>query len=92
MVVDRRRIARLKARAQAPRRSVLVDSETGEEYEAPEDIFLRVMGALGSEEPEPDPLVAEIIDRLNWLYYRESGEAFWLRDMTHTGKAAANEE
>ena len=91
MVVDRRRIARLKARAQSTR-SVLVDSETGEEYEAPEDIFLRVMGSLGGEEPEPDPLVAEIIDRLNWLYYRESGELFWLRDMTHTGKAAANEE
>ena len=91
MVVDRRRIARLKARAQATR-SVLVDSETGQEYEAPEDIFLRVMGSLGGEEPEPDPLVAEIIGRLNWLYYRESGEPFWLRDMTHTGKAAANEE
>ena len=91
MVVDHRRIARLKARAQATR-SVLVDSETGQEYEAPEHIFLRVVGALGGEEPEPDPLVAEIIGRLNWLYYRESGEPFWLRDMTHTGKAAANEE
>ena len=66
---------------------ILVDEETGEEFEAPKGAFLRVLCAT---EEEPDPAIAPLLDRLERLYYLDSGERFWLEDMTHTGKTAAN--
>jgi hypothetical protein len=62
---------------------VLVDSKTGEEFEVPEDIFLPVMGLLMDD--EPDPLVAELMPRLGRLYYKGTGEPFWLTDVGHSG-------
>jgi hypothetical protein len=70
--------------------TVLVDGKTGEEFEVPKDAFLHVMASFGDEAPEPQ--IAEILDCLDRLVYRETGEPFWLEDMTHTGRTAANEE
>ncbi len=70
--------------------TVLVDEETGEEFEVPKDAFLRVMGSFGDE--EPDPQIAPLLDRLDRLVYLNIGKPFWVEDMTHTGKTAANEK
>jgi hypothetical protein len=69
---------------------VLLDERTGEEFEVPKDVFLHVMGAFAGD--EPDPKIAQILDRLDRLVYRDSGQPFWVEDMTHTGKTAANEK
>jgi hypothetical protein len=70
--------------------TVLVDEETGEEFEVPKDAFLHVMGSFGDEEPDPE--IAPLLDRLDRLVYRNTGERFWVEDMTHTGKTASNAE
>jgi hypothetical protein len=68
--------------------TVLVDTETGEEFEVPKDVFLHVMGSF--DDAELDPEIAPLLDRLDRLVYSSTGERFWLEDMTHTGKTAAN--
>jgi hypothetical protein len=70
--------------------TVLVDEETREEFEVPKDAFLHVIGSFDDE--EPDPQIAPLLERLDRLVDRDTGEPFWLEDMTHTGKAAANAE
>ena len=70
--------------------TVLVDEETGEEFEVPKDAFLRVMGSF--DDAEPDPQISPLLDRLDRLVYSSTGERFWLEDMTHAGKTAANTE
>jgi hypothetical protein len=70
----------------------LVDVGTGEEFEVPNDMFLRIIGSFEDEEDEMDPLVAKLMPRLENLYCKDNGERFWLEDMTHTGKTAANTE
>ncbi len=69
---------------------ILLDQETGETFEAPKGAFLHVLASLGDE--EPDPAIAPLLDRLGRLVVRDTGERFWLEDMTHTGRAAANEK
>jgi hypothetical protein len=69
---------------------VLVDEDTGEEFEASKDAFLRAMGAFGDE--ELDPQIAPLLGRLDRLVYRESGQPFFVEDMTHSGKTASNAE
>ncbi len=70
--------------------TVLVDQETGEEFEVSKHVFLHVMGSFNGEEPDPE--ITPLLDRLDQLVYRDTGERFWLADMRHTGKAAANEK
>jgi hypothetical protein len=54
---------------------VLLDTETGEQFEAPRDAFLRMLASLGDEEPEPQ--IAPLVDRLDRLVLRDTGERFW---------------
>lgn len=68
--------------------TVLVDEETGEEFEVPKGAFLLAMASFGDEEPEPE--MAPLLDRLDRLVYRDTSEPFFVSDMRHTGKAAAN--
>jgi hypothetical protein len=68
----------------------LIDTETGEEIEAPRNVFLLILEAATSE--EPDPAVAPILDRLDRLVYRDNGEQVFLSDMRWSGKTAANVE
>jgi len=59
---------------------ILVDEETGEEFEVPNDAFLRVLCA---DEGEPNPSIEAILPteddpyRLERLYY-DGGKPFWL--------------
>ena len=66
----------------------LLDEESGETFVVPRDAFAYVIASYADE--EPDPQIAPLLDRLDRLVYRDTGERFWLEDMTHTGKAAAN--
>jgi hypothetical protein len=68
----------------------LVDTETNETFEVPKTAFLHVIGSFDDEEPDPE--TAPLLERLDRLVDRDTGEPFWLEDMTHTGKAAANAE
>ncbi len=70
--------------------TVLVDEGTGETFEVPKDAFLRVMGSFNGEEPDPE--IVQILDRLDRLVYRDNGQPFFLSDMRHSGKTAANEK
>ena len=65
-----------------------MDEETGEVFEAPRAAFLHVLASLDDEEPGPE--IAPLLDRVDRLVYRDWGQRFWLTDMTHTGKTAAN--
>ena len=67
---------------------VLIDERDGQTFEVPKDAFPRVLGSLMVEDPDPD--VAQILDRLDHLVYRDSGARFWLEDMRWSNKAAAN--
>jgi hypothetical protein len=71
-------------------RMILLDTETGEEFSVPSNAFLLVLEVAAGG--EPDPRVQPLLDRLDRLVDRDTGEPFWLEDMTHTGKAAANAE
>ena len=66
---------------------VLLDEESGETFQVPRDAFPRVLGSLMVEDPDPD--VAQILDRLDRLVYPD-GTRFWLEDMRWSGKTAAN--
>jgi hypothetical protein len=74
---------------------VLVDERDGRTHHVPKDAFSLVLVAAVGE--EPDPAIETILptdedpDKLERLYY-SNGEPFWVSDMTHTGKAAANEK
>jgi hypothetical protein len=71
----------------------LVDTETGEEFSVPREASLLVMAnVLEDEEDLYDryPWMKPILPRLNQLVHRDNGEPFFLEDMTHTGKTAAN--
>ena len=69
----------------------LVDTESGEEFSVPKDAFLLVLASF-NDEAEVDPEIQPLLDRLDRLVDRDTGERFWLADMTHTGKTAANTE
>jgi hypothetical protein len=68
---------------------ILLDTQTGEEFEVPRTAFLLILAAF-DEEAEVDPVVVPLLDRLDRLVIRDTGERFWLSDQTHTGRAAAN--
>jgi hypothetical protein len=70
---------------------VLVDVETNQTFSVPKTAFLDVLASFADEE-EPDPEMAPLLERLDRLVARDTGERFWLEDMTHTGKTAANTE
>jgi hypothetical protein len=70
--------------------TVLIDTETGEAFEVSKGAFLHVMGSFGDEEPDPE--IAPLLDRLDRLVYRDTGELFFVSDMRFTGKAAGSEK
>ncbi len=72
---------------------MLLDVETGEEFEVPRDAgMLMIAHALDDEEDVYDryPWMRPLGPRLHRLVVRDSGEPFFLEDMRHTGKAASN--
>jgi hypothetical protein len=84
-----------RAAKEASGEIVLVDERDRQTYHVPKDAFSLVLVATAGEEPHP--AIEAILptdddpDKLERLYYA-NGEPFWLEDMTHTGKAAANEK
>jgi hypothetical protein len=73
----------------------LLDTETGEEFKVPRYAALDVLAnALVDEEDVYDryPWMKPILPRLNRLVDRDSGQPFFLEDMRHTSRAAANTE
>jgi hypothetical protein len=71
-----------------PTRFVLVDTQSGEEFEVPKTVFLHVIASFDDE--EPDPQIEPLLDRLDRLVDRDTGEPFFLKDMRFSGKAASN--
>ncbi len=69
---------------------VLLDTETGEEFEVPKSAFLLVLAAY-DEEAKVDPKVVPLLGRLDRLVDRDTGEPFFLEDMTHSGKTASQQ-
>jgi hypothetical protein len=69
---------------------VLLDEESGETFVVSKDAFAYVIASYADEEPAPE--IAPLLDRLDRLVYFDTGERFWLEDMTPTGKAAANSD
>jgi hypothetical protein len=67
---------------------ILLDVESGEEIEAPRDVFLRILASAYHEE-EPDPEIVPLLHRLDRLVFRDNGEPVFLEDMRHSGKTAA---
>ena len=61
---------------------VLIDELDGQTYSVPKDAFALMVAAVGGE--EPDPAIEAILpteddpDRLERLYYANSGEPFWV--------------
>jgi len=57
---------------------VLLDEESGEQFVVSRDAFLRVLASFGDDGGDLDPEVAPLLDRLDRLVVRDSGERFWL--------------
>ncbi len=73
----------------------LLDTETGEEFEVPRYAALYVLASSLDDEEDvyrEYPWMRPLGPRLHRLVDRDSGEPFFLSDMTHTGKTAANRE
>jgi hypothetical protein len=72
---------------------VLLDTETGEEFEVPKNAGLLVIAnALVDEEDlyQMYPWMEPLGPRLHRLVDRDTGDPFFLEDIRHTGKAASN--
>jgi hypothetical protein len=67
---------------------VLVDTESGEEIEVSKNAFLAVLSSSLDDEEEPDPEIAPLLERLDRLVDRDTGEPFWL----YPTRTAANTE
>ncbi len=67
-----------------------MNERTGEEFRAPRDAFLRVLGTL-FEEKGVDELTDMLSPHVRDLVYQDTGQKFWFEDMTHRGLASKSE-